>query len=668
MEKLGNENREELQEQGQQRGQQQTQQEQTGQAQSGQAQAGRGEKDSFFEDNDLLEAKRAADLLESLGLEEGGDDDGAGAPRDASATARNLWDAAEGMRWRFVLAVVAVIVYAAASVWATSYSAQVFDVMWDDIQLATDEGRVYVMTWDTGGRELASYLGIWTLATVGYAASKLIMASFSEKLNLKLRKQIVAKLNRLPLSYFDNERPGEIVSRATNDLDKLSESLQDGLMMLITSIASVAGGFIAMFYIDVRLTGIFLVFTVISVVLTQVISKQTLRYAGERQHWVGVLTAAVEEAYSGRLVTRAFNQEQYSSAQIHALSDKLAEASQKADFMTNLAMPIVRFLMRFSQVFIMVMAGQMLVAGTMTVGTFQAYFQYVTLASEPLAQFSLQINTLQNGLAAVERVFDLLAEPEMEPEAEEPLTVSADSPGAISFEHVRFGYTPEKTLMRDVSFDVRPGQKIAIVGQTGAGKTTLVNLLMRFYEIDGGRITLDGVDTHQLTRADLRSNFGMVLQDAWLFDGTIAENIAYGRPDATREQIVAAAKMARVDFFVRTMPQGYDTHVGNDAENVSQGQRQLLTIARVILCDPKILILDEATSSVDTRTEQDITKAMQTLMAGRTTFVIAHRLSTIVDSDLILLMDGGSIIEQGTHKELLAKHGAYWELYQSQFA
>ena len=667
MEKFGNEGREERQEQGQQQAQQE-QQEQTGQAQPGQTQAGREEKDSFFEDNDLLEAKRAADLLESLGLDEGGDDDEAGAPRNASATVRNLWDAAEGMRWRFVLAVVAVIVYAAASVWATSYSAQVFDVMWDDIQAATDEGRVYVMTWDTGGRELASYLGIWTLATVGYAASKLIMASFSEKLNLKLRKQIVAKLNRLPLSYFDNERPGEIVSRATNDLDKLSESLQDGLMMLITSIASVAGGFIAMFYIDVRLTGIFLVFTVISVVLTQVISKQTLRYAGERQHWVGVLTAAVEEAYSGRLVTRAFNQEQYSSAQIHALSDKLAVASQKADFMTNLAMPIVRFLMRFSQVFIMVMAGQMLVAGTMTVGTFQAYFQYVTLASEPLAQFSLQINTLQNGLAAVERVFDLLAEPEMEPEAEEPLTVPADSPGAISFEHVRFGYTPEKTLMRDVSFDVRPGQKIAIVGQTGAGKTTLVNLLMRFYEIDGGRITLDGVDTHQMTRADLRSNFGMVLQDAWLFDGTIAENIAYGRPDATREQIVAAAKMARVDFFVRTMPQGYDTHVGNDAENVSQGQRQLLTIARVILCDPKILILDEATSSVDTRTEQDITKAMQTLMAGRTTFVIAHRLSTIVDSDLILLMDGGSIIEQGTHKELLAKHGAYWELYQSQFA
>ena len=673
MEKLGNEGREELQEQGQQRteqqqlNQQQKQQDQQ-QEQTGQAQPGREEKDSFFEDNDLLEAKRAAELLESLGLDEGGDDDEAGAPRDASATVRNLWGAAEGMRWRFVLAVVAVIVYAAASVWATSYSAQVFDVMWDDIQAATDEGRVYVMTWDTGGRELASYLGIWTLATVGYAASKLIMASFSEKLNLKLRKQIVAKLNRLPLSYFDNERPGEIVSRATNDLDKLSESLQDGLMMLITSIASVAGGFIAMFYINVQLTGIFLVFTVISVVLTQVISKQTLRYAGERQHWVGVLTAAVEEAYSGRLVTRAFNQEQYSSAQIHALSDKLAEASRKADFMTNLAMPIVRFLMRFSQVFIMVMAGQMLVAGTMTVGTFQAYFQYVTLASEPLAQFSLQINTLQNGLAAVERVFDLLAEPEMEPEAEEPLTVPADSPGAISFEHVRFGYAPEKTLMRDVSFDVRPGQKIAIVGQTGAGKTTLVNLLMRFYEIDGGRITLDGVDTHQMTRADLRSNFGMVLQDAWLFDGTIAENIAYGRPDATREEIVAAAKMARVDFFVRTMPQGYDTHVGNDAENVSQGQRQLLTIARVILCDPKILILDEATSSVDTRTEQDITRAMQTLMAGRTTFVIAHRLSTIVDSDLILLMDGGSIIEQGTHKELLAKHGAYWELYQSQFA
>lgn len=641
---------------------------QESQVQSQTVQQPQTKQDSFFEDNDRLEAERASQLLESLGLDEDAGDEELGAPRDTKATLRNLWEAASGQRWRFVVAIIAVALYAVMSVYATSYSAQVFDVMWDGIQAATTEGRTYVMTWETGGRELAYYLVLWTIATVGYAASKLIMASFSERLNLNLRRQIVYKLDQLPLSYFDREHPGEIVSRATNDLDKLSESLQDGLMMLITSIASVVGGFIAMFLISPELTGIFFIFTVASVVLTQIVSNQTLKRAAERQRWVGVLTAAVEEAYSGRVVIRAFNQEENSSAKIHAISEELAVACRKADFMTNLAMPLVRFLMRFSQVLTMVMAGSMLVEGAMTVGTFQAYFQYIAIASEPLTQFSLQINTLQNGLAAVERVFDLLAESEMEPDPEVPTTLPKDSPGAISFEHVRFGYSPDRILMQDVSFEVKPGQKIAIVGQTGAGKTTLVNLLMRFYEVNGGRILLDGVNTHDMTRADLRQNFGMVLQDAWLFDGTIAENIAYGRPDATREEIVQAAKMARVDFFVRTMPQGYDTRVSNDSENVSQGQRQLLTIARVILCNPKILILDEATSSVDTRTEQDITRAMEMLMQGRTSFVIAHRLSTIVDSDLILLMDGGSIVEQGTHKELLAKRGAYWELYQSQFA
>ena len=310
----------------------------------------------------------------------------------------------------------------------------------------------------------------------------------------------------------------------------------------------------------------------------------------------------------------------------------------------------------------------MLIMGRLSVGRFQAFFQYITQASEPLTQLSLTVNMLQGALAAAERVFSLLDEDEVEPDPQLPVVLAGPVRGRVAFEHVRFGYSPDKPLMRDVSLVAEPGQKVAVVGATGAGKTTLINLLMRFYETNGGRITLDGVDTRAMTRADLRREFGMVLQDAWLFEGTIAENIAYGKPGATREEVEAAARAARVDFFVRTLPQGYDTMLSDDAEGLSQGQRQLLTIARAMLTDPAMLILDEATSSVDTRTEQYITRAMEAIMENRTSFVIAHRLSTIVDVDLILVMDHGTIIEQGTHEELMARGGAYAELYQSQFA
>ena len=332
--------------------------------------------------------------------------------------------------------------------------------------------------------------------------------------------------------------------------------------------------------------------------------------------------------------------------------------------------PAIRFVSRLSQIVIAVVGCGMLVDGQMTVGVFQAFFQYIYGSSEPLTQMGYTINSLQSALASVERVFDLLDEPEIEadPEPEVAAHVATPISGRVEFEHVSFGYTPDKPLMRDVSFTAEPGQKIAIVGTTGAGKTTLINLLMRFYEIDGGRITLDGVNAREMDRGELRRNFGMVLQDAWLFDGTIAENIAYGCEGATRDEVEAAARAAQVDYFVRTLPQGYDTRVANDAENISQGQRQLLTIARVLLNNPGILILDEATSSVDTRTEQAIGRAMEALMRGRTSFVIAHRLSTIVDADLILVMRAGNIIEQGTHAELLRADGAYAALYNSQFA
>lgn len=628
--------------------------------------------DELFAENARIERERKEGAIEDAQAmtPDVTSEDELEVPKDTWGTVRRLWDAARGERWRFGVVVAAILVYTGFHVAAPAYSAHVIDVLWANIQVAFAEGRTLTVSWETGGRELAVYFGIWMGACALYSVQCFVMAGFAEKLNLSLRTSIAEKLNCLPLKFYDSHKPGEVVSRATNDLDKMSEVLQTGLLKLMSAVGTIIGALFMMFSYSFLLTGIFLVFALLSTLVTQYVSKQTLRLAADRQRYVGKLTATVEEAYSGRLIIKSFNREGVSAAEVGELSDKLAQASRRADFITNAISPLIRFIIRLAQVLIAIVAGGMLVGGQITIGVFQAFFHYIYQVSEPLTQLSFTINTLQNALASVERVFDILDEDEVEPDpaSEVAASLPAAVEGRVDFERVRFGYDPDKPLMRDVTFHVKPGQKIAIVGATGAGKTTLINLLMRFYEIGGGTIALDGVDTHAMTRADLRQNFGMVLQDAWLFDGTIAENIAYGRPDATREEIIAAAKMARVDHFVRTMPQGYDTHVENDVESISQGQRQLLTIARVILCDPKILILDEATSSVDTRTERDIVRAMETLMQGRTSFVIAHRLSTIVDADLILHMRAGTIIEQGTHEGLLAENGPYAELYRSQFA
>lgn len=629
--------------------------------------------DELFSENARLERERkqgAIDDAQAMADASGTPEEELEVPKDTWGTVRRLWHAAAGERWRFGVVIAAILVYTGFHVAAPAYSARVIDVLWANIQAAFAEGRAFTVGWETGGRELATYFGIWTGACALYSVQCFVMAGFAEKLNLSLRRSIAEKLSRLPLKFYDGHKPGEVVSRATNDLDKMSEVLQTGLLKLMSAVGTIIGALYMMLRYSVLLTAIFLVFAFVSTLITKGVSKWTLKLAAERQRYVGELTATVEEAYSGRLIIKSFNREGSSSQRVHELSDKLARASRRADFATNAISPLIRFIIRLAQVLIAVVAGGMLVGGQITIGVFQAFFQYIHQASEPLTQLSFIINTLQNALASVERVFDILDEEEVEPDPlpEVAAKLPAAVEGRVDFSRVRFGYNPEKPLMRDVTFHVKPGQKVAIVGATGAGKTTLINLLMRFYEIGGGSIELDGVDTHAMARPDLRANFGMVLQDAWLFDGTIAENIAYGRPDATREEIVRAAEMAHVDHFVRTMPQGYDTHIENDAETISQGQRQLLTIARVILCDPAILILDEATSSVDTRTERDIVQAMETLMHGRTSFVIAHRLSTIVDADLILHMRAGTIIEQGTHEELLAENGPYADLYRSQFA
>ena len=589
-------------------------------------------------------------------------------PKNALATIARLWDAMVGLRWRIVACTVSAVLYVVATLAAVGFSASVIDMLWAKIQASFASGEPFVLTLENGGARVLTFLGIWTAAWAFYSFNDLVMASFAERLNLRLRERISAKLARLPLSDFDAHQPGDTISRATNDLDKVSEVLQRGVLQLLTSVMTVVGAVLIMLTVDVRLACIFLAFAAVALAVTKVFATRTLKAATARQASLGALTGRVEEAYSGRAVIKAFGRDEASAGEVLAAAQSLADSSASSDFLTNAVGPAIRFVMRLCQVTIAVLAGQMFIAGQLSVGVFQAFFQYVTQASEPLTQLGLTVNMLQGALAAAERVFALLDEPEVEADPADALAPVEPVRGRVAFDHVRFGYSADKPLMRDVSLVAEPGQKVAIVGATGAGKTTLINLLMRFYEVDGGHITLDGVDTRRMRAQDLRREFGMVLQDAWLFEGTIAENIAYGRPDATRDEVVEAARAAHVDYFIRTLPHGYDTVLANDADAVSVGQRQLLTIARAMLCDPSILILDEATSSVDTRTEQAIVHAMETLMAGRTSFVIAHRLSTIVDADLILVMDRGTIVEQGTHDELMAAGGAYAELYLSQFA
>ena len=493
-----------------------------------------------------------------------------------------------------------------------------------------------------------------------------IMTGVSQKLTYRMRKEISEKIDRLPMGYFDKMTHGEILSRITNDVDTLQMSLNQSLTQLITSVTTLIGVFVMMLSISPLMTLIALVILPVSIALVMLVVKFSQKYFIAQQRTLGEINGQVEETFSGQSIVKAFNKEKDVLAEFDTRNEELYNSAWKSQFLSGLMQPIMQFVGNLGYVGVSILGGYLAIKQTIEVGDIQSFIQYVRSFTQPIQQVAQVANMLQSTAAASERVFEFLDEKEEDQFAENPVSVEGLQ-GNVEFEHVHFGYNPEHIIINDFSAKVKEGQKIAIVGPTGAGKTTMIKLLMRFYDVNSGAIKIDGHNIKDFNRSELRQMFGMVLQDTWLFSGSIEDNIKYGKLDATHEEVVAAAKAAHVHRFVQTLPSGYNMILNEEASNVSQGQKQLLTIARAILADPKILILDEATSSVDTRTEIRIQKAMDNLMKGRTSFVIAHRLSTIRDADLILVMKEGDIIEQGTHEGLLKKQGYYYTLYRNQF-
>lgn len=493
-----------------------------------------------------------------------------------------------------------------------------------------------------------------------------IMTGVSQKLTYRMRKEISEKIDRLPMGYFDKMTHGEILSRITNDVDTLSQSLNQSATQVITSVATIIGVLVMMLSISPLMTVIAILILPLSMGLIGMIVKRSQRYFKEQQEYLGYVNGQVEEVYGGHNIVKAFNKEDDVIDEFDRDNDRLYRSAWKSQFLSGMMMPIMQFVGNLGYVAVVILGGYLAIKKTIEVGDIQSFIQYVRNFTQPIQQVAQVANMLQSTAAASERVFEFLEEPEEEAAPENPVVLK-NPEGAVEFEHVHFGYNPEHTIIHDFSVKVESGQKIAIVGPTGAGKTTMVKLLMRFYDVSGGSIKVDGHDIREFDRGELRRMFGMVLQDTWLFKGSIEDNIRYGKLGATHEDVVKAADAAYAHRFIQTLPGGYGMELNEEASNVSQGQKQLLTIARAILADPKILILDEATSSVDTRTEVRIQKAMDNLMKGRTSFIIAHRLSTIRDADLILVMKEGDIVEMGRHEELLAKNGFYADLYNSQF-
>lgn len=516
------------------------------------------------------------------------------------------------------------------------------------------------------GRIIIILTGLYLLSALFGYIQGWIMSKVSMEVSYKLRKDISKKINRIPLSYFDKTNKGEVLSRVTNDVDTLSQTLNQSLSQIITSVTTVVGVFIMMLTISWRMTIVVLGVIPLSMFLIMLIVKRSQKFFKQQQDYLGNVNGHVEEMYSGHLVMKAFNGEKKSIEKFDVLNDKLYKVSWKSQFLTSIMMPLINFVGNLGYVAVSIMGGYLAAKKVIEVGDVQAFIQYVRNFTQPLSQIANISNILQQTAASAERVFEFLEEDEEVPETTNPV-ILPEVKGNVEFKRVHFGYNPDKPVINNFSASIKPSQKVAIVGPTGAGKTTIVKLLMRFYDINEGTILVDGHDIREFTRSDLRGIFGMVLQDTWLYNESIMENIRYGRLNATDEEVISAAKAAHVDSFVHTLPQGYDMVLNEEATNVSQGQKQLITIARAILANPKILILDEATSSVDTRTEIQIQKAMDNLLQDRTSFVIAHRLSTIRNADLILVMNHGDIVEQGNHEELLKKGNFYAKLYHSQF-
>ena len=569
---------------------------------------------------------------------------------------------------KYWIAIVIVMIFAAAS---TVFSVAGPKVM-GKATTALAEGLMDKIS-GTGGidfdyiaKVLLFTLGLYIISAVFMFIQGLIMTNITQKTCYRMRKEIVEKINRMPMKYFESRTYGEVLSRITNDVDTLGQSLNQSITQVITSVATLIGTLVMMLSISPLMTIISIVILPVSAFLISFVVKHSQKFFRQQQEYLGHINGQVEEVYGGHLIIKAYNKEEETVSAFRQANDVLYRSAWKSQFLSGLMMPIIQFVGNLGYAGVAISGGILAIKKVITIGDIQAFIQYVKNFTQPIQQVAQVATQLQSMTAASERVFEFLEEEEEDITVEDPVSVS-DIEGRVEFSHVKFGYDPDNMIIKDFSAKVEPGQQVAIVGPTGAGKTTMVKLLMRFYDVNSGAILVDGHDVREYNRPQLREAFGMVLQDTWLFKGTIMENIRYGRLDATDEEVIEAAKAAHAHHFIQTLPGGYNMELNEDASNVSQGQKQLLTIARAILADNRILILDEATSSVDTRTEIRIQKALDNLMRGRTSFVIAHRLSTIKNADMILVMKDGDIIEQGNHEELIKKNGFYAELYNSQF-